>query len=444
MKKIQKLSIFMSVMIVLLCGVLFLQYNISASEAVTQSPTSEQSPDTKKSDFVTSGLSPVKSKTIVLDPGHCSKHTGARGNGLKEEQVVLDIAKACRDQLNNYGDVTVYMTRETNNCCEALHLGDCLTSRNNYSKRLSADFLVSMHINWDKNSKVSGANALTAYKSGYNDTIRVQTQALGKKVLSSLHSLGVKNKGLLLRKSPIYRYSNGALRDYYSIVRNGVYNKIPSIIIEHGYISSPSDCSKFFSTKAKRSTLGVADANAIISYYGLKKKVINGSFKKISGSTYYVTKANKKVTGWIKKDGKWYYFNSEGKMEKGFITLDKNTFYLNSSTGEMTVGWFKVKGSTYLSKGNGTIVKNGTYSDGVKTYLFDSTGKQYKKGMHTVKGKTYYVSSKTKAIVKNKIVKTKGSKYYFSSKGVRKTGWIKYKGKKYYFSKKTGKLVKRK
>lgn len=438
MKKLHRLTLFIFIFS-LLWGVLFQEENINASEQ-----SANKSSDIQQSDFLTSNLSPLDSKIIVLDPGHCSVHTGAVGNGLKEEKVVLDIAKACKKELEKYGDVTVYMTRENNTCPTFLNLGDCLTARNNYAQKLGADFLISMHINWDKNSNTKGANVLTAYKSGYHDQICVETQALGKHILSDLHSMGIKNQGLLLRKLKGSRYKNGSLKDYYSIVRNGVLQKIPSIIIEHGYISNSSDCSNFFNTKLKRQALGTTDAKSIISYYGLNKKIIKGNFVKKDNSIYFVTKANKKVTGWIKNDGKWYYFDESGKMIKGFVTLNKKTFYLNPSTCEMTVGWFQVKSSSYLSRGDGTVVKNKVYNDGVNTYLFDSTGRQLKKGMHTLSGKTYYISSKTDAAVKKKIVKIRGSKYYFSSTGIRKTGWIKYKGKKYYFSKKTGKLIKKK
>ena len=66
--------------------------------------------------YTESNLSPVKSKIILLDPGHCKIHIGAHGNGLKEEIITLDIGLACRDYLNKFGDVTVYMTRTNGNC----------------------------------------------------------------------------------------------------------------------------------------------------------------------------------------------------------------------------------------------------------------------------------------------------------------------------------------
>lgn len=448
--------------------------NGTTEEETTENETTEEG-TLADSEKVVSKLSPVSAKVIVLDPGHCKTHPGAQGNGLREEVAVLDITKACRNHLKKYGDVTVYMTRENGSCCSDLGLGGCLISRNNYAKILDADFLVSMHLNagW-----TNGANVLTAYKSGYNDEIRVETQKFGKIALKKLKALGIVNRGLLLRKSESgNRYKNGSLADYYSIVRNGVVQQIPSVIIEHGYISSSHDVSKFFKTAAKRKKVGKADAKAIISYYGLKKKVTSGSFKEIAGNTYYVTSDNKKVTGWVKEDEKWYCFDEQtGIMKTGFVDCDGEQVFLAPSTGEMVVGWFVVDGIHYLARGNGSIVCNQTYTDGIYTYLFNAKGKQLKKGFHTINNKTYYVDKKHHVVsgvvkVKGKyygfdpetkeklygyqkldgkyyffdettgvaatkqILKIKGKKYYFGKNGARATGWVKLSGSKYYFKK---------
>lgn len=394
---------------------------VAEEETTIENPTVEEPTSAESEKYVVSKLSPSTSKVVVLDPGHCNIHGGAIGSGLKEEKVVLDIAKACKKELDKYGNINVYMTRTTNDCCKSFKLGDCLEARNNFAKRLSADFLISMHINADASPYMTGALVLPAYKSGYNDAVRVKTQKMGKAILSNLHSLGLKNTGFWLRKSDDIWYKNGARADYYSIVRNGVLKKIPSIIIEHGYITNPSDCEKYFSTKAKRNEVGIADADAIISYYDLKQNTIAGKFVKRKNATYYVTPEGLKVKGWVKHNGNWYYFSqNNGKMKKGFLNIDKNTFYLKKSTGAMAVGWFNAKGSKYMAKGNGVIVKNTTYSDGINTYLFGKTGKKYIKGMHKIKGKYYYVSRKTKTIIRNKTIKIHGKKYYFSKNGVRK------------------------
>lgn len=449
--------------------------NITTEDSTENDTTQESEPALSDSEKVVSQLSPITAKVIVIDPGHCNTHSGAYGNRLREEVVALDISKACVNNLKKYGDVTVYMTREDGSCCRELELGDCLIARNNYAKVLDADFLISMHLNA---GRTTGANVLTAYQSGYHDEIRVETQKFGKIALKELKALGIANRGLLLRKSENgTRYPDGSLADYYSIVRNGVKQQIPSVIIEHGYISSSSDVSKFFSTSAKRKKVGKADAKAIISYYALKQSVIEGDFEKIDGSVYYVNSKGKKVIGWVKVDEKWYYLDERtGKLRTGFLEYDGELVYLAPVTGEMVIGWFGVGSASYLAKGNGAVVRNQTHTDGIYTYLFDATGKQLKKGFHTMNDATYYVDKKNRVasgVVKvngkyygfdtetkqmlygyqkvsgkyyyfdettgiaatKQMLNIDGKNYYFGKKGARATGWVKISGSKYYFNK---------
>lgn len=460
---------------------------ITGTEAATQQPATEQGTTEgqtdAKSDIALSGLSPAKARVIVLDPGHCDKHPGASGNGLHEEAVVLDIAKACRDYLEDYADVIVYMTREDGSCPSENGLGDDLLSRNNIAKRLDADFLVSMHINAASRSSANGANVLTAYKSGYHDSIRIQTQAFGKIALAKLKALGIRDDGLLLRRSENgTRYSNGALSDYYSIVRHGVLLELPSVIIEHGFITNSSEAHKYFRTKAQRQKLGKTDAKAILEYYNLGTKTVQGSLKTEKGNTYFINGDKKKVGGWVKHEGDWYYFDeTTGAQKKGFVKAGENLFYLNPSNGKMVTGWFTVDGKRYLAKGNGTLVTSASHSDGLHKYLFDNRGRQLKKGFYSLDGFTYYVNSKkyvvtgiskikgkyyafegegrmlfglhrlnggtyyldekTGVMARKKIVKTEDGTFYFGKKGTRETGWVSYKSGKYYFDKSSGKMA---
>ena len=390
----------------------------------TTGPNETKKPEetAKASIIKKSSLSPAKSKVILLDPGHCKSHKGAKANGIKEEDVNLDIGKACRNYLNKYSDVTVYITRTNNKCLKRLKLGDCLTARNHLAKRLSADSLVSFHINWDPDKKRSGAMILAAYNSGYNKYVSTTTQALGSSIMANLQELGIKSEGFWFRTLDDEKYKNGAKADYYSIVREGVLNKIPSLIIEHGYVSNKSDCNNYFKTAEQRKSLGVADAKGIINYYKLSAKNIEGDFQTISGKTYFVDKEGNKIAGWVKKDGKWYHFNNKtAVMNKGFFKEAGNKFYLNPKTGEMTSGWFTIRGKSYLEKGNGVLLTNQIYTDVVKIYLLNKSVK-----------------------IKNGWVTYKKAKYYFSkTKGMLK-GKQKIKGKRYTFSKKTGKLRKKK
>ena len=343
----------------------------TGSTVTTETTTSTENSTTEETrvpneDVRATGLSPLTSTVLVIDPGHCKKHPGAKGNGLREEVVTMDISAACQSALDQYADITVYMTRDANSCCAELRVGECLSARNNYAKKLDADFLVSMHINAGRST---GANVLTAYRSGYHDDIRKQTQAFGKVALKNLKAIGVANRGLLLRRSEAgNRYPNGRLADYYSIVRRGVVQEIPSVIIEHGYITSFSDCNKFFRTKAKRKKVGKTDAKSIISYFKLSKKLEKGTMEQDSDGTYYRLRDNKKAGGFIKQDGVWYYFDEfTGKMCRGFQNIGDNAIYLSPTTGEMVTGWFTVDGKRYLAKGNGAIVKGEFYTDGIHT-----------------------------------------------------------------------------
>ena len=263
---------------------------------------------------------------------------------------------------------------------------------------------------------------LAAYNSGYNKYVSTTTQALGSSIMANLQELGIKSEGFWFRTLDDGKYKNGTKADYYSIVREGVLNKIPSLIIERGYVSNKSDCNNYFKTAEQRKSLGVADAKGIINYYKLSAKNIEGDFQTISGKTYFVDKEGNKIAGWVKKDGKWYHFNNKtAVMNKGFFKEAGNKFYLNPKTGEMTSGWFTIRGKSYLAKGNGVVVTNQIYTDGVKSYFFKKSGKR-----------------------KNGWVTYKKAKYYFSkTKGMLK-GKQKIKGKRYTFSKKTGKLRKKK
>ena len=60
---------------------------------VAVTTTGSQTPATGTGKIKASKLNPAKAKVILLDAGHCKKHIGARGHGLKEEKINLDIPR---------------------------------------------------------------------------------------------------------------------------------------------------------------------------------------------------------------------------------------------------------------------------------------------------------------------------------------------------------------
>ena len=72
----------------------------TGSTVTTETTTSTENSTTEETrvpneDVRATGLSPLTSTVLVIDPGHCKKHPGAKGNGLREEVVTMDISAAC-------------------------------------------------------------------------------------------------------------------------------------------------------------------------------------------------------------------------------------------------------------------------------------------------------------------------------------------------------------
>ncbi len=213
-----------------------------------------------------------KAYVIVLDPGHGQnggKDTGACANGLVERDINLKIALACRDALASYNNVTIYMTRTTSVSSYSL---SGLTS---FAQSKNADYLISFHNNWVANSSTRGS-LICVPNRNYNSYVYNETQVLGNKILEQLCALGLNNKGFLYRDYPYDpddpsadKYPDGSKADYYAIVRNGKKAGIPSIIIEHAFMSNISDVTEYLNSDAKLTALGQADARGIANALGL-------------------------------------------------------------------------------------------------------------------------------------------------------------------------------
>lgn len=208
-----------------------------------------------------SGQALAKSQvTIVIDPGHGgtgltdATELGAGYNGLQEKVMTLATANAMKQELEQYGNVKVYMTRTTDTSMS-------LAARSNYAKSVGADAVISIHYNASSEHNFYGSEVWVSafgqhYATGYG---------IGSCVIEQLSAAGFANKGIKTRLN-----SRGT--DYYGIIRNGASNNVPTIIIEHGYIDNGNDLTRLDSQQ-KWTALGMMDAAAVAQYYGLKKGV---------------------------------------------------------------------------------------------------------------------------------------------------------------------------
>lgn len=309
---------------------------------------------------------------IVLDPGHdASKHSGATANGVREEVVTLKIAEYCKEVLEQYSSVSVYMTRTDGNCpYPDTNSIDDILKRVEWAKTKDADVFISFHIN----SSVSGAaqGAEVYYPQGEENA-----QELAKDIVGELAKLGLKNRG-----------DKGD--DSYAVIRHSKRNGFPGLIIEHAFVSNVSDA-KWFQTEENLKKLGEADAAGIIKYYGLTKdkgkweftgehwkwkegngKYATSTWKSIDGVWYYFDTNSNMTTGWQQIGGIWYYMNSSGAMTTGWQQVGGTWYYMNSS-GAMKTGWQLIGGTWYYMNGSGAM-QTGWQTIGNQKYYFDGSG----------------------------------------------------------------------
>ena len=218
-----------------------------------------------------------KNVVVVLDPGHDGTHLGAHSGNLQEEELVLKIAQYCKAELSTYSGVKVYMTRDSALCP---HPGTtsvvCNSNRVAYAKSVGATVYVSIHLN----SAAASANGAEVYypNSSYNAEIGSKGKSLAESILKKLVGLGLYDRGVKVRNSGDGSlYPDGSLADYYGVIKNSKLNGFPGIIIEHAFMTNPSDAQLLSSEEGLKS-LGEADAQGIAEYFSLKKGEDNSSF----------------------------------------------------------------------------------------------------------------------------------------------------------------------
>ena len=205
---------------------------------------------------------------VVLDPGHGGYDGGASANGLVEKNLTLKIAQYCKAELEQYNGVSVYMTRNDDRYLD-------IDERVNIAAdTYHADVLVSIHIN----SATAAANGAEVYypNANYNPAVSEPGRNLAQQIQNQLVALGLTDRGIKVRNTVNDIYPDGSKQDYYGIIRYSKLHGFPGIIVEHAFISNPSDAAKL-AQESFLQQLGIADATGIANAYGLSKINIEGS-----------------------------------------------------------------------------------------------------------------------------------------------------------------------
>ena len=194
-----------------------------------------------------------KPVVIVLDPGHGGfgeNNLGAQYNGFSEKDLTLKLANAVKANLDQYDNVTVLLTRTTD---QNMNLED----RAIFAKEHGADFLFSIHLNASSEHLFYGSEVWTSFRDGYYQ----KGATVGQLISEEWNQLGLYQKGVKTRIG-----KQGA--DYYGIIRQSVARGVPCVILEHAYLDNDVDVS-LLKTSSFVDQLAAADATAIAKYFHL-------------------------------------------------------------------------------------------------------------------------------------------------------------------------------
>ncbi|GGA30919.1 N-acetylmuramoyl-L-alanine amidase family protein [Psychrobacillus lasiicapitis] len=176
---------------------------------------------------------------VFIDAGHGGSDPGAVGNGLKEKDITLKLAKCVEALLKEYHDVQTKMSRT----------GDTypsLSDRTREANKWGADFLLSIHIN------AGGGNGYEDYVyPGSTKSIYYQ---------NIIHAEIIKKIGKMVNR--------GKKQANYHVLRK---SNMPSILTECGFIDNSSDAA-LLKQNAFIEGLAQGHVNGLVKAFGLKKK----------------------------------------------------------------------------------------------------------------------------------------------------------------------------
>ena len=370
----------------------------------------------------------AKNVVVVLDPGHDSKHAGAYGNGVHEEVATLKIAQYCKEELEQYSGITVYMTRESAACPfpNSKDNIDDIKQRTAWAKTKGADVFVSFHLNSNDSSSPNGAEVYYPKTSSEGAT-------LAQKIQGELVILGLKNRGTKANET-------------LAVINYSMKNGFPGVLIEHAFVSNSSDVNNYLNSDEKLKKLGIADAKGIASYFGLSKgkwvqdsigwkyeingKNVISQWMTIGGENYYFDADGYRSIGWKIIDKQKYYFMPDGHMHTGWLSFGQ-TYYYMMPDGHMHTGWLSF-GSTYYYMNQDGVRVTGWQTIANQRYYFMPDGHRHTGWLSF--GQTYYYMMPDGHMHTGWL--SFGSTYYYMNQdGVRVTGWQIIDGKEYYFDK---------
>lgn len=198
------------------------------------------------------------SKKVFIGVGHGGTDSGAVANGLKEDNLNLAIALACRDELTRHG-VTVGMSRTKD---EADTLADEIKECNAFAP----DYAVEIHNN------AGGGDGVEIYHHFGGG----KGKTLAQNILNEIVAIGQNSRGLKTKK-------NNQGKDYFGWIRQTV---APACLVECAFVDNKKDIA-IIDTAAEQKKMGIAIAKGVLKTLGIKW---------VAEKTYTITATASKLT----------------------------------------------------------------------------------------------------------------------------------------------------
>jgi N-acetylmuramoyl-L-alanine amidase len=197
----------------------------------------------------------VHSATVVLDPGHGGKETGAIGpSGLTEKDVNLQVAKDAADVLRQQG-VSVVLTRDQDYRAS-------ISFRAALASAVHPAAMVSIHHNAEPDGPLTypGSETYYQYRSAASKRLAGLLEEEARAALTpyAAHWMGDRDAGAKWRL-------NSAGGDYYGILRRPGAFQITAALAELAFISNPSE-ETLLARRDVQQSEGAAVARAILRF----------------------------------------------------------------------------------------------------------------------------------------------------------------------------------
>lgn len=212
-------------------------------------------------------------RKIVIDPGHGGKDPGAIANGLKEKDVVLELAKQLGKNLEQSLGYEVILTREDDSYLS-------LEERTAIANGNNADLFISLHINAHPASSVHGLETYFLNLTSSKEAMRV---AAFENATSELQMSDLQDVLANIMKNSKIKESSRLARNVHTTLISGLDDagfplkdlgvkqapfyvligaEMPAILIEVGFISNREEAKKlkndkFLKSVATRTTQGI-------------------------------------------------------------------------------------------------------------------------------------------------------------------------------------------